>query len=50
MGVPVVLGADGVERVVEVSLNKSEQSMFDKSVGAVDGLIEACKKIAPKLA
>ncbi len=50
VGVPVVLGADGVERVVEVSLNKSEQSMFDKSVGAVDGLIEACKKIAPKLA
>ena len=50
VGVPVVLGADGVERVVEVSLNKSEQSMFDKSVGAVDGLVEACKKIAPKLA
>ncbi|GLQ16653.1 malate dehydrogenase [Maritalea porphyrae] len=50
VGVPVVLGADGVERVVEVTLNKSEQAMFDKSVGAVDGLVEACKKIAPKLA
>ncbi|MCZ4272444.1 malate dehydrogenase [Maritalea porphyrae] len=50
VGVPVVLGADGVERVVEVSLNKSEQTMFDKSVGAVEGLVEACKKIAPKLA
>ena len=50
VGVPVVIGADGVERVVEVTLNKSEQGMFDKSVGAVEGLVEACKKIAPKLA
>lgn len=50
VGVPVVIGADGVERVVEVTLNKSEQGMFDKSVGAVEGLVDACKKIAPKLA
>ncbi len=50
VGVPVVICADGVERVVEVTLNKSEQGMFDKSVGAVEGLVEACKKIAPKLA
>lgn len=50
VGVPVVIGADGVERVVEVTLSKSEQGMFDKSVGAVEGLVDACKKIAPKLA
>jgi malate dehydrogenase len=50
VGVPVIIGSDGVERVVEVALNKTEQSMFDKSVGAVEGLVEACKKIAPKLA
>jgi malate dehydrogenase len=50
VGVPVVIGAGGAERVVEISLNSAEQKAFDKSVGAVDGLIEACKKIAPKLA
>ncbi|MGJ8529212.1 malate dehydrogenase [Maritalea sp.] len=50
VGVPVVLGANGVERIVEVSLSKAEQGQFDKSVGSVEGLVEACKKIAPKLA
>jgi malate dehydrogenase len=50
VGVPVVIGAGGAERVVEISLNSAEQKAFDKSVSAVDGLIEACKKIAPKLA
>ena len=50
VGVPVILGADGVERIVEVSLSKAEQGQFDKSVGSVEGLVEACKKIAPKLA
>src|SRR6185312_9007128 len=40
----------GAERVVEISLNSAEQKAFDKSVAAVEGLIEACKKIAPKLA
>jgi malate dehydrogenase len=49
VGVPVVIGAGGAERVVEISLNSSEQKAFDKSVEAVNGLIEACKKIAPKL-
>jgi malate dehydrogenase len=50
VGVPVVIGAGGAERVVEISLNSAEQKAFDKSVAAVNGLIEACKKIAPKLA
>ncbi|MDP1731695.1 MAG: malate dehydrogenase [Devosia sp.] len=50
VGVPVVIGAGGAEKVVEISLSGSEQRAFDKSVAAVNGLIEACKKIAPKLA
>ncbi|MGV8853374.1 MAG: malate dehydrogenase [Devosia sp.] len=50
VGVPVVIGAGGAERIVEIALNSAEQKAFDKSVGAVEGLIEACKKIAPKLA
>ncbi len=50
VGVPVIIGAGGAEKVVEISLNSAEQKAFDKSVAAVEGLIEACKKIAPKLA
>ena len=41
VGVPIVLGAGGVEKVVEISLSGSEQKQFDKSVAAVAGLIEA---------
>ena len=50
VGVPVIIGSGGAEKVVEIALNASEQKAFDKSVAAVEGLIEACKKIAPKLA
>ena len=50
VGVPVVIGAGGAEKIIEIALNSAEQKAFDKSVGAVEGLIEACKKIAPKLA
>jgi malate dehydrogenase len=50
IGVPVVIGAKGVERIIEIDLNKGERTMFDKSVAAVDGLIEACLKIVPALA
>jgi malate dehydrogenase len=49
VGVPAVLGAKGVERVVEIELNRTEKAMFDKSVEAVRGLVEACKQIAPDL-
>ena len=45
VGVPVVLGAGGVERVVEIDLDASEKAMFDKSVSAVRGLIDAVRKI-----
>mgnify|MGYP000501254684 FL=1 len=49
VGVPAVIGAKGVERIVEIELNRSEKSMFDKSVASVKGLVDACKKIAPDL-
>jgi malate dehydrogenase len=49
VGVPVVIGAKGVERIVEIELTGKDREGFDKSVGAVKGLIEACKKIAPDL-
>ncbi len=49
VGVPVVIGAGGAEKIIEIALNAAEQKAFDKSVAAVNGLIEACKKIAPKL-
>jgi malate dehydrogenase len=50
VGVPVVIGAEGVERVIEIDLNKAEQKMFDSSVGSVAELCDACKKLAPTLA
>ncbi|MFN4193232.1 MAG: malate dehydrogenase [Tabrizicola sp.] len=50
VGVPVIIGAGGVERVVEVKLDASERTMFDKSVDAVKGLVTACKGIDPTLA
>ena len=51
VGVPVVIGAGGAEKVDrDHAQSGSEQKAFDKSVAAVNGLIEACKKIAPKLA
>jgi len=40
VGVPVVLGAGGVERVVEIALNDAEKAMFDHSVAAVQALSE----------
>ena len=50
VGVPVVIGEKGVERIVELDLTPEERAMFDKSVDSVRGLIEACKKLEPKLA
>ncbi|HOV03510.1 MAG TPA: malate dehydrogenase [Hyphomicrobiales bacterium] len=48
-GVPVVIGAGGVERIIEIDLDKGEKTDFMKSVTAVETLIETCKKIAPTL-
>ena len=50
VGVPVIIGAGGVERVVEVKLDASEKAMLDKSIDAVKGLVAACKGIDPSLA
>ncbi|GLK62617.1 malate dehydrogenase [Paracoccus kondratievae] len=50
VGVPTVIGAKGIERVIDITLNKDEQAMFDKSVDAVKGLVTACKGIDPTLA
>ncbi len=50
VGVPTVIGAGGIERVVEIKMNKNEQAMFDKSVDAVKGLVEACIGIDGSLA
>ena len=49
VGVPTVIGASGVEKVIEIKLDKAEKAMFDKSVDAVKGLVEACKGIDPSL-
>jgi malate dehydrogenase len=45
VGVPVVIGAGGVERIVEIKLNAEEQAAFDKSCAAVQELITASKKL-----
>jgi malate dehydrogenase len=50
VGVPVIIGAGGVERVVEVKLDASEKAMLDKSIDAVKGLLAACKSIDASLA
>ena len=49
VGVPCVIGAGGVEKVISLNLLPEEQAMFTKSVDAVRGLIDACKKLEPKL-
>jgi malate dehydrogenase len=50
VGVPVVIGAHGVEKIVEIALDPSEKQMFEKSVASVQSLVEACKAINPALA
>jgi malate dehydrogenase len=50
VGVPTVIGAGGVERIVDIKMNRDEQAMFDKSVEAVKGLLTACRAIDPTLA
>jgi malate dehydrogenase len=50
VGVPTVIGAGGIEKIIDIALNPAEQEMFDKSVAAVRGLVAACKTIDPSLA
>ena len=49
VGVPVVIGSKGVEKVVEISMNASEKKMFNQSVASVRGLLKACSKIDKRL-
>jgi len=50
VGVPCVIGANGIEKIVEISMDKAETAMFAKSVEAVEGLVSACKEIDNTLA
>ncbi len=50
VGVPTIIGAGGIERVIEIRMDADEQAMFNKSVEAVRGLVAACKAIEPSLA
>ena len=49
VGVPVVIGAGGAEKVIEFETNDEEKAMFAKSVESVKGLMEACKAIDSSL-
>ena len=50
VGVPALIGANGVENILEVPFDAAEKAMFEKSVASVKGLVEACKQINPALA
>ena len=50
VGLPVVIGEGGIERVVELELTAAEKDALGKSAASVQGLIDACKKLEPKLA
>jgi malate dehydrogenase len=49
VGVPVVIGEKGVERIAEITLTTEDKAGFNKSVEAVHGLMAAAKVIAPDL-
>ena len=48
IGVPVVIGAKGVERIVEIKLDSKEKRQFNKSVNAVKELVEVVKLMRRK--
>jgi malate dehydrogenase len=50
VGVPAVIGEKGVERIVELDLTAEEKAQLAKSADSVKGLIDACKKLDPRLA
>ena len=49
VGVPVVIGEKGVERILEIELNKSETKLFKTSIASVKSLMKACTKIDKRL-
>lgn len=50
VGAPVIIGDEGVEKVIEIKLDKEAKAGLQKSIEAVQGLISACKAIDPNLA
>jgi malate dehydrogenase len=50
VGVPVVIGSNGVEKIVEITLDDAEKQMFATSVKSVQSLVDACKTINPAFA
>ncbi len=48
-GVPVIIGASGVEKVIELKLNNEEKESFHQSIKAVEDLFSAAKKIDTNL-
>ncbi len=50
VGVPIIIGSNGVEKIVEIELDAAEKEMFAKSVASVQSLVDACKKINPAFA
>ena len=49
-GVPIIISAKGVERVIELDLTSAEKDAFMHSVNSVKALVELCQRIAPNLA
>ena len=49
-GVPVVIGSQGVEKVIELDLGEEEKKSFENSIKAVNALFDAAKKIDSSLA
>ena len=49
VGLPVVIGDKGIERIVELELTAEEKAALTKSADAVKSLIDACKKLEPRL-
>jgi malate dehydrogenase len=49
VGVPTIIGSNGVERIVDIKLTKEEQDMFNSSVESVKSLVAACKAIDSSL-
>ena len=48
-GVPVIIGSNGVEKIIELNLADEEKNNFEKSIKAVEDLFNAAKKIDPDL-
>ena len=50
VGVPVIIGEKGIEKIIELTLDADEQKSFQTSIDAVRELFNAAKKIDPSLA